>query len=164
MKQIIPLQPLSQSISSEHFSLRLSPTAYELKMTLKMSTPIFHTCDLPATYTILQKILPSIFTSQCFNDNKYAFTQEVKNTEIGHLFEHILLEYLCIERMNMGYEEAVFNGVTNWNWIEDPKGTFHIIIDAGWDEKELILTALEKSIQLLHLILETKNISSSIYN
>jgi cyanophycin synthase-like protein len=164
MKQIISIQPVSQSIHSEHFSLMLSPTEYDLKMTMQMRTPVFHTCDLPATCMILQKLLPSIFTSKCFNDNKYTFTKEVRNTEVGHLFEHILLEYLCIERMNMGYKEAVFNGVTNWNWAEDPKGTFHIEIDAGWDKKEMILAAVEKSKQLLHVILETKNMNSSSYN
>ena len=147
-----------------HFSLALMPAQAEIQMTMCMSTPVFHTCDIPATYSILKSLLPSIFASKCFNDNKYTFTKEVKNTEIGHLFEHILLEYLCFEKVNRGFSDALFNGVTNWNWKEEPKGTFHIVIDANWSEKELFLAALEKSIILVNMILDTVAIPSAIYN
>ncbi|HUD44981.1 MAG TPA: hypothetical protein VMR41_05530 [Patescibacteria group bacterium] len=156
MKQILMQTSfLPQAFSFQHFSLLLYPSVYEIRMTMKMLSPVFNTCEIPGTYSILRQNLPSIFTSKCFNDNQYSFKKEVKNTEIGHLFEHILLEYLCIEKIKMGYEDAVFNGVTNWNWIEDPKGTFHITVDAGWQEKELFMAAFEKSITLLNMILNS---------
>lgn len=162
MKQVfIQTSFLTQRFTYEHFSLWLYPAQTEIKMKMQMTTPIFNTCELPQTSAILKQILPSIFSSKCFNDNKYSFKREVKYTEIGHLFEHILLEYLCIEKIKLGFEDAVFTGVTNWNWVEDPKGTFYITVDAGWREKELFLSALEKTIYLLNMILDSLESYSS---
>lgn len=164
MKQLLSSHLEPQHFTHEHFSLNITPASRELNIIMKMKLPIFHTCDIPMTSALLQSLLPSIFESKCFNDKKYSFTQEVKNTEIGHLFEHIMLEYLCMEKVNQGYMQATFNGVTNWNWREEPRGTFHITINAGWKEKEMILRALEKTISLVTLLLDTVSASNQVYN
>ncbi len=74
---------------------------------------------------LLQLYLPSIFKCTCYNDYNAPFSQELKDTELGHLFEHILLEYLCIQKLKGRTGKAVFCGRTSWNWQRDPRGVYH---------------------------------------
>lgn len=120
---------------------------------MEILAPTVTTGVIPHTYILLKKYLPSILKSKCFNDNNYPFDREVKNTEIGHLFEHILLEYLCMQKMAQGFENPVHNGLTSWNWEKDKRGIFHINIDAGHGNGVILKPALEKSISLTMKIL-----------
>lgn len=113
------------------------------------------TRTLPHVYKTLSLYLPSILTSTCFNDKDLPFSQEVQETETGHLFEHILLEYLCKEKINAGATHAVFSGNTYWNWQQDDYGTFHITIDAQKKDRKYLFFALEQSVSLLKRILLT---------
>lgn len=141
----------------------LNAKAYQLAVknsnrgtSIKMSlyTNYYHTNSLPKTNTILEDILPQVLKTQCFNELNLPFDSEVRNTEIGHLFEHILLEYLCQEKIANGYKRASFRGVTKWNWRKDAKGTFNIVIKVNPSDIIFFQYALEKSIKLLDKILE----------
>jgi hypothetical protein len=68
------------------------------------------TSTIPATSLQLALHLPSIFGCNCFNDGNKSFGEECKNTELGHLFEHIMLEYLCIEKMKMEAVKHLMKG------------------------------------------------------
>lgn len=114
------------------------------------------TTNMPHVLSFLKINLPTILQSTCFNDKKQSFAKEVVNTEIGHLFEHILLEYLCREKINAGHNEAMFSGITKWNWNKEEYGTFHIHIDITKREGDLLYFALEHSILLLKRILLTQ--------
>jgi hypothetical protein len=120
---------------------------------MSLYIPTVNTRELPQTTSILTQYLPSVLASTCFNDEKLPFALEVKSTEIGHLFEHILLEYLCYFKLSQGYTNAEYSGVTKWNWERDPWGVFHIIINTGWDDTEIFSSAVQQSIILLQLIL-----------
>lgn len=111
------------------------------------------TATLPTTGQILGRNLPSIFTCKCFNDANKEFSQECQNTELGHLFEHIMLEYLCMEKIQEGSKDAVYEGVTKWNWEEDPIGTFYINIKIDERELDIIEKAFKRAIWLLNKIL-----------
>lgn len=112
-----------------------------------------NTREYPATFSILQKLLPSILKSRCFNEDNIPFFEEVRGTEIGHLFEHILLEYLCELKLLKGYSNVVFSGTTNWNWYREPRGIFHITIDCTDADWDIFPIALRKSVALLTLIM-----------
>ncbi len=114
---------------------------------------IVNTRSIPETYDILNTSLPQIFRSKCFNDDKLPFSKEVQSTEIGHLFEHILLEYLCDYKFTKGYNDAVFTGETSWNWKKDPYGTFHIRVNSAHDDIDIFQKALKKTIILVSLIM-----------
>ncbi len=119
-----------------------------------------NTADIPHVFDVLKNFLPSVLTTECFNDENLPFFQEVKKTEIGHLFEHILLEYMCQSKIAKGYKSAVYSGRTRWNWKRDPKGLFHIHISCSLKDHDLLPAALKKSIALMKIILQydTKNI------
>lgn len=136
------------------FTLALEHKKEKTKMVMEIFIPVTTTAIFLSTKPILNKFLPSILTSTCFNEEDLPFEKEVENTEIGHLFEHILLEYLCLEKLANGFEEAIFSGRTNWNWQKDKQGIFHIVIDSGLEEAMFFPHAIEKSIILLRGILE----------
>lgn len=152
-----------QTFETKHLFLSYSYSKNNIRMSLKINTPHISTKSFPKTYAILKEIVPSVLTSQCFNDQNIPFNKEVKNTEMGHLLEHILLEFLCVEKMNDGSEEADFSGETAWNWTRDPYGTFMITIECSFSDYIFFLPALEKSIQILEIILLSKEEAKVTY-
>lgn len=119
---------------------------------LLLKDPV-NTSDIPSTYDVLQYFLPGVLNTECFNDQGLPFSREVKKTEIGHLFEHILLEYMCQLKIGKGYKSAIYAGRTKWNWERDPRGVFHIRINCTLKDADIFPPALEKSIKLMKIIL-----------
>ncbi len=132
-------------------------------ITMLLDTPYYHTKHIPQTHNILQGSLPQVLHNKCFNDSNLPFSDEVKNTEIGHLFEHIILEYLCQIKVQSGHDKASFSGFTQWNWKRDAKGTYHIKINMNKKDKIFLEKALDESINLLNKILiSTNSVSESV--
>lgn len=120
---------------------------------MTLLTNFVRTEVIPSTYSVLNKDLPSIFNSRCFNEKKLPFSKEVLNTEIGHLFEHILLEYLTMLKKIYDNKNISFSGTTSWNWTKDSFGIFHIKINTGRKDNKIFTQALELSLKLLNKIL-----------
>jgi hypothetical protein len=91
--------------------------------------------------------------SKCFNDRNQCFKKEVKNTEIGHLYEHIVLEYIS------DYIELKINtrpnvsGFTCWDWNDKNEGVFEITINTA--NFEALSFAISKATSLLERIIKT---------
>lgn len=160
-----PLQNVgSHSLSTnDYYSLTVNRGNEKTVIIMKMHIPQVTTSDFPQTRNFLKLYLPTILQSTCYNDEHLPFEIEVSKTEIGHLFEHILLEFLCILRIEMGYKKAVYEGVTDWNWIREPRGTFHITIKASSQELEMLSEAMNRTIILINAILsKEENISITL--
>lgn len=140
---------------NEFFTIEMLPSIDKTQLVMRITGPTINTHGIPATKKILKSSLPSILRSKCFNENNFSFSREVKNTEIGHLFEHILLEYLCALKISAGHKDSVHNGLTSWNWKKDARGTFHITIDAGVKDREFLLLALEQAVNLTVKIMQS---------
>lgn len=153
--------PLYKMASENLYTLSVLPSTEKTSIVMKLLIPQVTTKDFLETSKILKVFLPSIFRSSCYNDDKLQFKDEVKNTEVGHLFEHILLEYLCLQKLEKGFDNAMYEGVTDWNWMRDPRGTFHITITASQEDFEIFTSALEQTIKLTNAIL-LQNISCAI--
>lgn len=151
-------------IQHPYFNLAVRKSSQETAITMSLLTNYFHTDSIPSTYKILQQNLPAVLKTECFNDSHLPFDAEVKNTEIGHLFEHILLEYLCQHKIQNGHKKASFRGLTQWNWKKDLKGTFHITIEAKPEDTLFFKEALEKSVLLLNTILSSRKRFSLGFN
>lgn len=120
---------------------------------MKLNTLAVNTRHIPNITMLLQFHCPTVLTTRCFNERNLPFRQEVKATEIGHLFEHVLLEELCINKIDCGSKAVVFNGRTNWNWVKEPRGLFHITIDASYSDQLVFLTALSRTIEIAEAVL-----------
>ncbi len=87
------------------------------------------TIDIPSTSQFLLQNYPTVLQTQCFNPQNLPFSQEIHNTEIGHLFEHILIQLLIDIHVQKSPNISLdINGVTSWNWTQEPRGIFHINI------------------------------------
>lgn len=142
----------SKTFNSDTYSLTLRSVRQGTKIDMNVKGAV-NTREIPETYSTLKKLLPNIFLSECFNDEKLPFRKEVKETEIGHLFEHILLEELCRIKGSKGFKKVVFSGVTKWNWLEDQFGTFHIEVDAGFNDFDVLEEAVDSSLIVFNQIL-----------
>lgn len=146
--------PSFYSTVTEFFTLRIAIGKKETHIVMELQNDKINTSQIPCVLSILEKYLPNIFYSQCFNEKKIPFSIEVKRTELGHLFEHILLEYLCQIKMEYGYDNVEYSGITDWNWKVNKRGTFNIAIDAGFSERIFLVKAIQKSSVLMRNIFE----------
>lgn len=155
--------PYCRSYTLEnYFSLFIEQNISSTKIKMFLLKDPINTSDIPHTFETLQYFLPNVLTTECFNDQNLPFYQEVKKTEIGHLFEHILLEYLCQLKITKGFKSAVFYGRTKWNWDHDPRGLFHININCSLKDADILPLALDKSIKLTKIILQNNPPYSSL--
>lgn len=154
----------NHNVLTDFYSVAVYLNKQKTQIDMSLYVSHINTSTLPHTFVILKEKLPSILKSQCFNDDKIPFYEEVKQTEIGHLFEHILLEYLCMEKLQSGAQHATYSGVTDWNWRKEAQGTFHITIDAGQLDKSLLKRALDKTVQLTNIILSSSHSTNVVIN
>lgn len=145
---------LTKSYKAEFYNLKINHKIKQTEIKFTINRQFLSTENLPLTENILKETLPSIFRSVCFNNGELPFNIEVKNTETAHLFEHILLEYLCMYKLKKGYKCVKFCGETCWNWKIDEVGVFHIVVSSTLEEKEIFCKALEKSMGLFNFILQ----------
>jgi|SRR3989344_864244 len=150
----VQLTNLPHSFHSSLYSLAVHQFTKQTVITMRVHVPIYTTKILPGTYIVLSHILPTIFKTKCFNYNKYTFAEEVRNTEIGHLFEHILLTTLCSLKQTKGIYNAVYRGETYWNWKQDTFGTFHITLTTYRRDNILFTQAIAQSIGIMNQIFE----------
>lgn len=139
---------------SPFFSSHIHHTNTKTYITMKVFTKEVHTGTMEHTLPILKEILPTILQSTCFNEGNIPFRVEVLRTELGHLFEHILLEYLCQLKLQKGSKEAIFSGTTDWNWNKHPRGTFKITISVGKYDRDIFPEAFQKASELFTLIIK----------
>lgn len=154
--QPVHIVPFSGSLLSDSFSLSIKHNKKSTKITMRMFIPNVNTCDFPHTISILETYFPEVLETQCFNDENLPFCEEVKKTEIGHLFEHVLLEKIYQLKKEKGDINICVKGYTEWNWQNEAHGTFHISINSSYDEKELFSKAVKFSLALMKAIVFKK--------
>jgi hypothetical protein len=138
---------------SESFHLLVCQDISRLTIIMQLLTQAVNTRHIPNTVSLLQEYCPSVLKTTCFNEYNIPFRREVKATEIGHLFEHILLEQLCIEKLEMGCRSAEYSGRTYWNWVKEPRGLFKIYIDATFSDHQYITHALDRTVHITEKVL-----------
>lgn len=139
---------------TDQFSLTFTIGEFSTHLLMNVDEAFVNTKDFKNTIPILKKNIPSILFSKCYNDKNYSFDKEVKKTETGHLFEHLIIESLFILKSNAGIKESIHQGITYWNWRVNKIGTFDIEIDAGVGDKEYIDKSVKYSMNLLSKIFE----------
>ncbi len=123
---------------------------------MEVSIPCINTVHIPQTLQLLYENLPSVLKTKCFNEKNIPFREEVVRTELGHLFEHMFLEYLSLEKLLSGHRSALFKGRTDWNWNEDARGVFHLKVTVPEEDLIFLSAALKKTITLFETILNSR--------
>lgn len=137
--------------------IALEQTDTETTITMQLSGPVINTKFLPSTLSFLLREFPEVLGTECFNENNLAFKDEVVRTEVGHLFEHMVLEELCALKVAHGQKCAVHSGTTSWNWETESVGVFHITIDSGNPDSELLERAIIKGIHITEALYQEHN-------
>lgn len=140
--------------NSKNFQLDVELQKSNLNLKMRLFTPFVDTNHIPKTKEYLEKNLPVVLASKCFNEKDLPFKEELKNTEIAHLFEHILLEYLCDEKVEKGSFNVSFSGRTYWDKDKKNDGTFEILVNVSKEDESIVEPALKKSISLVEDLLE----------
>ncbi|MBC7807273.1 MAG: hypothetical protein H7145_14120 [Akkermansiaceae bacterium] len=94
------------------------------------------TSQVPHLPRALFRVLPSMATHTCHNDDGVPFRKECQRTEIPHLFEHLVLEL-----QSQAQTATVLRGDTEWNWRETPRGFFTVTVD--YDNELLVIGAIK---------------------
>jgi hypothetical protein len=148
------------TISHPQYYLSWTETNHHWELELVTPAPFHHTSHFPETVSLLDNHLPSILECECFNTEGLPFHQEVKATEMGHLFEHIILEHLCDDKLATGHSSADFSGRTYWDWATNAIGTFHIKISKDQTHLPNFSAILDKSLGLLNSILASSCVTA----
>lgn len=143
----------SSIIKTKYFDLSIKNKNSNIFLTMEMKCGCFNTSKITNLSQILKQLLPSIFCCECFNSENLPFSKELHNTETGHLFEHILLEYMCKIKKIEGFRDVEFKGKTTWDWNIEKEGIFHINVNAGLSDRVIFDKALYLSIALMEHIL-----------
>lgn len=144
---------VSLSLPHSLYTLQCKHTKQSTLLDMYMNNGQVTTKYLPDTYSILHDTYPAVLQTKCFNAENLPFYQEVIDTEIGHLFEHILLQYMCDIKGKHTCCTATHSGVTSWDWKKEKRGIFHISIDVPYSDKKLFALALHQTVKLVDQIL-----------
>lgn len=140
--------------TSDNFSVRANLSDGSLYLTMHMHTDFVRTGSCPALQGYLSENLPGILHTPCFNGKNLSFYDEVVNTEVGHLFEHIILEHYSLysfRQIHVG--DMVMKGKTQWDWNKDPEGLFHIYMYADSMDRAVMRDIVKKSINFLEEVI-----------
>ncbi|MES2460709.1 MAG: hypothetical protein V4671_08990 [Armatimonadota bacterium] len=103
----------------------MQPDDRRIRLTVEMPDPDrFLTSQVPHLPNRLFRLFPTLARHKCENGLGLSFRQECRRTEIPHLFEHLI-----IELQSQAQPAEVLRGETEWNWIVDPRGRFHVHVD-----------------------------------
>jgi len=121
------------------------PAERRIRLTVEMPNPDrFLTSQAPHLPRRLFRLFPNLSQHKCENGRGYTFRRECRQTEIPHLFEHLIIELQA-----QAQPAEVLRGETHWNWRVDPKGRFHVFVDY---ENELLAVG---AIRLAERILQS---------
>jgi hypothetical protein len=135
------------------YKIIVEKSAHQIHLHLSLVNTKLTTKSYPKTVEILNRQLPGIFSCKCFNNEKRSFRKEAKNTEVGHLFEHILMENL----INLHPVVHTCRGETRWDWQRNPLGTFEIELNTLEGYQVVWQEVLLRSMKIFDAILASGN-------
>jgi len=117
-----------------------------VKLVVEMPDPSkCSTRHAPHIPKLLFKLFPHLARHRCDNENGYTFRRECQETEIPHLFEHLI-----IELQGQALRISALKGETQWNWEVDPRGRFHVHVD--YDSEILVLAAIRAAERIINAL------------
>lgn len=113
-----------------------------------------YTWQLTSLARDTNRLLPQILLAECDNPQGLPFKSEMLETETAHFYEHVLLEYLCNQRLKKGVSEVSCEGRTFWNIADTPSTHFTIAVDRQAESVTQFSQAVHLSNRLLNGIIE----------
>lgn len=92
-------------------------------------------------------VLPGLARHHCHNDEDLTFADELADTEVPHLFEHVVLELMA----EAGSPRSL-RGETEWDFKRDGRGVFRVSLE--YDDDLVCLGAIKSAGPLVSYVLE----------
>jgi hypothetical protein len=141
------------SFGNDYLDVSASITNLGTSMSLNVKGNKVYTGELPNTLAILKEQFPTVLKTECCNDVGQPFVKEVLDTELGHLFEHILLQKLAHKKYMAQHVDKDYSGETSWDWHNNPRGSYEIALSSTLDDLDVFPDALKESADLLSEII-----------
>ncbi|MDO8847014.1 MAG: hypothetical protein Q7W51_01310 [Coriobacteriia bacterium] len=93
------------------------------------------------------RMLPGLADHRCHNDDDLTFADELADTEVPHLFEHVVLELMA----EAGSPRSL-KGETEWDFKRDGRGVFRVSLE--YDDDLVCLGAIKSAGTLMTYVLE----------
>jgi hypothetical protein len=93
------------------------------------------------------ELLPDLARHRCVNDEGRSFLEELAETEVPHLFEHIVLELMA----HSGSPRSL-RGETEWDFRRDGRGVFRVSFE--YDDDIVCLGAIKAADRLMGYVLD----------
>jgi len=90
----------------------------------------------PAIVDRALEALPGLASHRCLNDDGRPFAEELADTEVPHLFEHVVLELMAVA----GSPRSL-KGETAWDFRRDGRGVFRVSLE--YDDDLVCLGAVK---------------------
>ena len=91
------------------------------------------------------ELLPSLASHHCENRDGRGFVDEIAETEVPHLFEHITLELMA----QAGSPRSL-RGETSWDFRRDGRGVYHVSLE--YDDDLVCLGAIKAAAELVRVV------------
>lgn len=92
-------------------------------------------------------VLPGLANHRCHNDVGRTFAEEIGDTELPHLFEHVVLELMA----EAGSPRSL-KGETAWDFKRDGRGVFRVSLE--YDDDLVCLGAIKIADRVMRFVLE----------
>lgn len=92
------------------------------------------------------QVLPGLASHRCLNDDERTFAEELTDTEVPHLFEHVVLELMA----QSGSPRSL-KGETAWDFRRDGRGVFRVSLE--YDDDLVCLGAIKAADRLVGYML-----------
>lgn len=92
------------------------------------------------------QVLPGLSSHRCLNDDGRTFAEELADTEVPHLFEHVVLELMA----QSGSPRSL-KGETAWDFRRDGRGVFRVSLE--YDDDLVCLGAIKAADRLVGYML-----------
>lgn len=92
------------------------------------------------------ELLPGLARHRCFNEDGRKFADELADTEVPHLFEHVVLELMA----EAGSPRSL-RGETAWDFKRDGRGVFRVSLE--YDDDLVCLGAIKTAGEVVGYIL-----------
>ncbi|MRS12616.1 MAG: hypothetical protein EG823_06050 [Actinobacteria bacterium] len=91
-------------------------------------------------------LLPGLADHRCANDDGRPFSEEIADTEVPHLFEHVVLELMA-----RSGSPRTLKGETTWDFRRDGPGVFHVSL--AYDNDLVCLGAVKAAARFVEYML-----------
>lgn len=155
-------KPAPYEYKSFKFDLVHKPSKTLIK--IQFLTTFFNTRQIPSLYDYLEKNYPQVLETLCFNSQNLPFSEEVRGTEFGHLFEHLLISKIYDIKKQGGDKNFIVQGRTHWDWTNETRGSFNIYILISDEDRSILNRAISETVIIMEDIIGSGQNNSSTGN